>query len=944
MMKIKDLIVGAIATSSLIFTGCNNTNTQENLKDCDDYVYTDSISKSHVYGYVTDGDGNALANVVVTTGKDTALTSEDGTYSFERCRAVNGRCVVKFENYEYFSVIRTANIEEGEARVDAILMPQDIKEGVTDITRFKNSQGATIKVGKMTVSIPANSLVYESDGSAFNGSVYASTYYLNPNSENFVKEMPGGDMSGVTENGKNVILLSYGMVEVTLKDSADRKLQLKDGAESTMSFPSPEGIAAHDQIPLWYFDEEKGTWIEEGVATKNGDVYTGNVKHFSWHNCDLPNLRADVCGRVTTKSGKPVAGVLVTISQTSAYTDSAGYYCAYVPDNTPFFVTVKSSDYANCPNCPIYYVDGLEARTKYTQDIVLPDMPCIHGKVSDLRGNIMRYTSIKANNSRLFANRYGKYTYYFSGNEPVSLSAQDDLLSGSSMLNGKLKSIRTKYEFNDPSEIDENLSYDFILSRPINVYGSVKGSNRYYLGKKINITAIVDGKEYTVKSSSWGYYSFKVNEETKKITAYVKAKDGYGIESNRESELIENNSYGYVYIPRLVVPTGVSVSGSVVNTCGPSKADVSVVIGRGRNKDVITTSTRSGYFRVNLPATIGGKVKVKINCQGKRITKKVDVDKTDIDLGTLEFCSGEKPEPDCIYALIGDRTIKFDTKKDLYTEMFQRKQKQQKSRAGVVSKYQAWYKNPNNKETLILEIVTVKFYHKRILKMYLVSDRFTAEKSSDHVEENLKEETYTFKTDCDIYANNIDDDSDEDDIYLYGSATIKNKKVEDNMNSNYVNQSNFVNKDTKLLVGKSKSTEFSTLTVDKDATKRLEDDLKKKGFKEKSTFRDDEHRIASIFVRDDAEALIHRNNDMTSDVTILTREGIGKEPLYHCWKVDFKNSSMKKKGSSVDYMWKNEADIVQLVMFGPIMGVEFTKTDISEQKCGCTTSAPAVAN
>ena len=42
-------------------------------------------------------------------------------------------------------------------------------------------------------------------------------------------------------------------------------------------------------------------------------------------------------------------------------------------------------------------------------------------------------------------------------------------------------------------------------------------------------------------------------------------------------------------------------------------------------------------------------------------------------------------------------------------------------------------------------------------------------------------------------------------------------------------------------------------------------------------------------------------------------------------------------------MWKNEADIAQLIMFGPIMGVKFTETDIEEEKCGCTTgNAPSV--
>ena len=213
MKNIKSWALGALVLCSAFFGGCGN-NRQENLKECEQYVYMDSLSNAHVCGFVSDADGNALANVMVTSGEDTIFSSEEGVFSFERCRTVNGRCVVKFENSEYFSVIRTAEIVDGGARVDAVMMPQDTKEGVTEVARFLNSQGATIKVGKMEISIPANSLVYENDGSAFDGSVLASVYYLDPNSEDFAKEMPGGDMSGVTNDGKNVILLSYGMVEL----------------------------------------------------------------------------------------------------------------------------------------------------------------------------------------------------------------------------------------------------------------------------------------------------------------------------------------------------------------------------------------------------------------------------------------------------------------------------------------------------------------------------------------------------------------------------------------------------------------------------------------------------------------------------------------------------------------------------------------------------------
>lgn len=928
MMNIKTWILGTIATCSAMFTSCNNP--KDNLSDCEDYVFTDSVSNSHIYGFVSDADGNALANVLVTSGKDSVITSENGAYSFERCRAVNGRCVVKFEDNDYFSVIRTANIEEGEARVDAILMPQDIKEGVTDITTFPNSKGTTIKVGKMTISIPANALVYESDGSAFNGTVFASTYYLNPNSENFTKEMPGGDMSGVTSDGKSVILLSYGMVEVTLKDSANQKLQLKEGTESTLSFPSPEGLADHDQIPLWYFDEEKGTWIEEGIATKNGDSYSGNVKHFSWHNLDYPWSRASICGRVTNKKGDPLPNVLVTISQTSARTDKNGNYCAYVPQNTPVFVTVKPSDYANCPNLPIYNVDGLEAETTFNQDIVLPNMSCLHGIVSDTKGYTLSGIEVCANQTSAVTNRSGEYTIYFNGNEPVTLSVDDKTI-----INNKNYK---EYKFQDPSEIDENKSYDFTIVRPINLCGYVRYSNYRIPNMSTTITAIIDGKEYKIKSSASGTFSFNVNSDVNEVTTYVKASDGCGLESNRRTNKI-NGEYKYRYIGSLVIPTGISVSGYIKNTCGPSKAYITIESGRGKDKKIFSQSTRYGYFDMYLPLNmIDSKAKVKINCQGKRITKKIELDKKEIDLGNIEFCTGEKPEPDCIYALIGDKTIKFDTKKDRYTEMFQKNNKT------LGYKYQAWYKSPDYNGTLVLEIISYPESRNKSekLSVYLVSDNISASKTGIYTKKS-KNNIYTFKTDYELYNDRISDD-DDNEVYLYGSADIENKSIVNDFDSTYIDkQLSF--KALSILVGKSNSTKFQTLTLSKDATKVIESSLKKKGFKEKSTFMDDEQRIASIYLQDDAEALIHRNKDNTSDVTILTREGIGKEPLYNCWKVDFKNSSLKGKGKSVNYMWKNEADIAQLVMFGPIMGVKFTKTDITEQKCGCSTgNGPTVAN
>lgn len=930
MENIKKLAFGAIAAFLVLLGGCDNS--KENLKNCGDYTCADSVSNTHVFGLVCDADGNALDNVLVTSGEDTVFTDGSGAYSLDKCRVVNGRCVVKFELREFFSVVRTADIFDGEARIDAVMMAQDSKEGVSEVSRFYNSQGTTIEVGGMKITVPANSMVYEKDGRDFNGSVFASVYYLNPNSDRFAKEMPGGDMSGVTADGKSVILVSYGMVEVTMKDSVGQKLQLREGAESTLTFPFPDGFTEnqkYDKIPLWYFDEEKGTWIEEGIATKNGNSYVGNVKHFSWHNLDNPRTRATIRGRVTNKDGKPLPSVRVTISQTSAWSDSAGYYWTFVPEYTPVFVTVRPEDYGDCVNVPIYDVRELDGGATYTQNIVLPTVPCLHGKVTDEEDSPMGGVVVRTENISTVTNRRGEYSFYYSVEGPFSLFVDDE----STAINRRVEC--KKYVFGNPWEISGDKSYDFMIERPIRICGNLYGTNGKSFRKSIPITAVIGQKEYVIQKHSYGNgYVFSVSNDTKDVTVYVKADDGFGEESNRVYKEVDKKRWQYM--PDIYVPSGVSVSGSVFNRCGPSRANISVVSGHGKDKKVFSQSAKYGRFDIEMPVNMKDvSVKVKIDCNGKMFTKKVDLKEYVNDLGEISVCSGEKLEKNCIYALIGDRTVKFNTKKDKYTEMFQKK--------GEMSrKYQVWYKSPDYGGMLILENESdpLLYGKQHRLTVYLLTDKMNVVRNSRIVWPEA-DNIYTFIPDNEMFG----DGQDDGEIYMYGSADVINKDVDDEMRSNYVSKY-FFRKAWSVLMGSSDSTTFYSLKLNQENTQEIEKFLKASGFTEKTTFLDDEQRVTSIFLKDDAEAVVHRNKKNVTDVTILVRDGIGNEPLFSCWKVDFRNSTLQKRGeSNINYMWKNEADIAHLVMFGPMMGVRFTKTNVEENKCGCSSGiAPAVAS
>jgi hypothetical protein len=221
--------------------------------------------------------------------------------------------------------------------------------------------------------------------------------YLDPNNEHFDALMPGGDLAALRSDNSEVQLISYGMADVRLTGNGGESLQLVDGAESEMTFPVPEGMDNNPPatIPLWYFDEQRGIWIEEGTATRQGDVYVGKVSHFSWHNLDWPELRIEIKGKVTDCNGIPIERVKVTLEETAAagrtavYTDSRGEYSFFAPAGTPLAVSVKSGNYGGYIPEISHDIPAKPGGTVVTQDISLPCMNYLSGTLANTCGTVI---------------------------------------------------------------------------------------------------------------------------------------------------------------------------------------------------------------------------------------------------------------------------------------------------------------------------------------------------------------------------------------------------------------------------------------------------------------------------------------------------------------------------------------------------------------------------
>lgn len=387
------LILGFLSFSP-IATSCSDDKEEEIVQPPDEPENPDvpkppvidvtvTMKDAIVEGVVTDVEGNPLGSVTISSGEAQATTNDMGLFTFERIASANGRFVFTFKKDGYFTITRSGVFSDNLS-MQVVMQSRNNASNVVS-TSFSATSKNALKADGMEVAIPASSLVTAS-GTDYTGTVNADMLYLSPDNENFTTMMPGGDMAAVRTDRSDATLVSYGMVEVSLTDNSGNPLQLKEGSQSEMTFPIPESMKDNPPatIPLWYFNEEAGVWVEEGTATLQGNVYVGSVSHFSWHNLDVPEERVTIKGKVTDCKGRPVSRLLVTVDQTSDITSSDGSYQVYVPANTPVTVTVKSENYMSySPEVSVSVAGKPGGTTLENINLELPCIPVISGRVTN---------------------------------------------------------------------------------------------------------------------------------------------------------------------------------------------------------------------------------------------------------------------------------------------------------------------------------------------------------------------------------------------------------------------------------------------------------------------------------------------------------------------------------------------------------------------------------
>lgn len=321
-----------------LLPGCQKPGSSESFTETRQPVYPDYTTtyESALYGFVVDENNQPLAGVQLYAGGLQTTTNALGFYQFNSAAFKKAAGTIKAQLSGYLDIVKSIVPIQGKQ----IFVPIQMKLQNEAGTLPSGSGGRVSLSSGASVSLPANSVVLASNSAPYSGIIHVSLHWLNPAEPELLQWQMPGDLRGIDSAGELKLLASYGMLGIELHSDLGEKLQLASGKTANLVFPitSQQTSTAPSRIQLWYFDEIKGLWIQEGYALRNGNNYQATVKHFSFWNCDIGLPMVPFQAQFTDESLHPLQQMLVRVSVVGdsglmrwAWTDTAGFVYGYVP-------------------------------------------------------------------------------------------------------------------------------------------------------------------------------------------------------------------------------------------------------------------------------------------------------------------------------------------------------------------------------------------------------------------------------------------------------------------------------------------------------------------------------------------------------------------------------------------------------------------------------------
>lgn len=334
-----------LLVSLVVFIACSksiNSSTATNSNP--NNIPANITVTASLQGRVVDENGVPVQGAAVSSGTASTTSDVNGLFSFRNISLSSRFGYVQVVKSGYFTGSRSIITGPGSSNYISIELKPRTPTGA-----FPAPSGGKIALQTGdTASFSAASVVTAATNAAYTGTVYVYAEYLDPTDSSLYKYMPG-DLRGIGSNGYETGLQSFGMMDVEMQDGSGNKLQLASGQTATLTWAIPQALqaSATPTIPLWYFNDTTGQWLQQGTATREGNNYVGQVGHFTFWNCDAPIGTVNFSVYLKDQHGNPLPYTYVEFQSAAygtrgGYTDSTGFATGLVPKGQELLMEVMT--------------------------------------------------------------------------------------------------------------------------------------------------------------------------------------------------------------------------------------------------------------------------------------------------------------------------------------------------------------------------------------------------------------------------------------------------------------------------------------------------------------------------------------------------------------------------------------------------------------------------
>ncbi|MFH1586237.1 MAG: LamG-like jellyroll fold domain-containing protein [Candidatus Diapherotrites archaeon] len=292
-----------------------------------------------ISGNVYDSEENALLGGVLVALATGETTKSDFSGKYEIKTNAIGKGLITFRKEGYVPLHKSFGYGSADFKINAKMFRK------TEAETISLSSDGAVEMDSGKLEFEKESFVVKGTGESA-GNAEISLTAFDPADEAQLDAFPG-EFQGIRGGGEETAFETFGFMKIIVGEGG-KSLDLAPGKTATIEMPiSPkQNSSAPSTIPLWYFDEEKETWVERGTATKicagASCLYRGNTDTIaSFWSTSQSYKTSRLRGRVVLAEGLSPQKVLVQ-AKGDGYAASIFQWLDIQGDSAWFELTVKS--------------------------------------------------------------------------------------------------------------------------------------------------------------------------------------------------------------------------------------------------------------------------------------------------------------------------------------------------------------------------------------------------------------------------------------------------------------------------------------------------------------------------------------------------------------------------------------------------------------------------